>query len=202
MSNLILSVSITSMEIVIIIIASVIILIPFIVFLARFKKCPKGKALVIYGAKLGFNPDGTPKTVKIVSGGAAFVLPFIQSYKYLDLTPFTVKVESKNIITNKDERVNVVFSYKIAISCESDYKQNVAERLFGMPMEEIKDMTEDIVTGQINSFVSNWDSENIEKDKYKVFDKVTENISNTLKMVGLKIQRAELTDFYKVKNSL
>lgn len=200
MSNLILSVS--SIEIIFIIVACVIILIPFIIFLARFKSCPKGKAIVVYGAKLGVNPDGTPKTVKIVSGGAVFVLPFIQSYKYLDLTPFTVKVDSKNIITNKDERVNVVFSYKIAISCESDYKQNAAERLLGMPMEEIKDMAEDIVTGQINSVVSNWDSENIEKDKYKVFDKVTENLSNTLKMVGLKIQRSELTDFYKVINNL
>lgn len=199
MSNLI--ISLTTINIITIVIACVVVLIPVLIFLVGYKKCPKGKALVIYGAKLGYNDDGTPKQSKIVRGGAAFVLPIFQSYQYLDLTPFSLNVESKNIITNKDERVNVLCDFKFAVSQKDEFIQNAAERLLGSPLDEIKDMAEDFAKGAINTLISKWDSENIEKDKYKVFDQIVENLSNTLKMVGLEIKRANLTDLYTVKNN-
>lgn len=189
-------------SIIIAIVAVVVVLVLILLlFLTRYKKCRKGKAIVVYGAKLGYNADGTPKNSKVVYGGAVFVLPFIQSYEYLDITPISVNIESKNIITNKDERVNVSFAFKFCIPNKDDYLKNAAERLLGLSSKEVQELAEDLATTEINNMISNWDSHNIEKDKFKISDQITENLSNTLKKIGLIIQRANLTDFYTVKNN-
>ena len=40
---------------------------------------------MVYG-KIGTNKDGTARSAKCIHGGAAFIVPIIQSYAYLDLT--------------------------------------------------------------------------------------------------------------------
>ena len=63
-----------------------------IVIVSRYKKCPSDKIMVIYGAAIGNNHDGTPRTAKCIHGGAAFVVPIFQSYEYMDLTPMSISV--------------------------------------------------------------------------------------------------------------
>ena len=50
-----------------------------IVIVSRYKKCPSDKIMVIYGAAIGSNHDGTPRTAKCIHGGAAFVVPIFKS---------------------------------------------------------------------------------------------------------------------------
>ena len=49
-----------------------------LVALVRYKKCPSDKIMVIYG-KISPNKDGTYRSAKCIHGGAALVLPFVQS---------------------------------------------------------------------------------------------------------------------------
>ena len=47
--------------------------------LSRYRKCPSDKILVIYG-KVGSDKNGQARSAKCVHGGAAFIMPIIQSY--------------------------------------------------------------------------------------------------------------------------
>ena len=44
----------------------------------RYKICPPDKIMVVQGALIGKNSDGTPRGAKCTHGGAQFVWPFFQ----------------------------------------------------------------------------------------------------------------------------
>jgi len=71
-----------------IVLASVVCLL-FLTFIARYKRCPSNKILVIYGKTGG----GT--AAKCIHGGAAFVIPLLQDYEFLDLEPFVVPTDKR-----------------------------------------------------------------------------------------------------------
>ncbi|MEL7376601.1 MAG: flotillin family protein, partial [Bacteroidota bacterium] len=52
--------------------------------ISRFRRCPSDKILVVYGK------TGGQASAKCYAGGATFVWPIIQDYKYLDLTPLSI----------------------------------------------------------------------------------------------------------------
>ena len=65
--------------------------------LSRYRKCPSDKVLVIYG-KVGTDKNGQTKSAKCIHGGAAFIIPVLQSYQYMDLTPISINVDLKNAL--------------------------------------------------------------------------------------------------------
>lgn len=66
-----------------------------LVIVSRFRRCPSDKVMVIYG-KVGQNKDGTARSAKCIHGGAAFIMPVVQDYEYLDLTPMSLSVDLKS----------------------------------------------------------------------------------------------------------
>ena len=64
--------------------------------LSRYRKCPSDKVLVIYG-KAGTDKNGQARSARCIHGGAAFIMPVIQSYEYMDLTPISINVDLKKI---------------------------------------------------------------------------------------------------------
>ena len=58
----------------------------------RYKRCPSDKILVVFG-KVGGGTGGSSS--KCIHGGAAFIWPIFQDYKFLDLTPISIEVELK-----------------------------------------------------------------------------------------------------------
>ena len=76
-------------------IIAVVLLTTIIVILSRYRKCPSDKVLVIYG-KVGSDKNGVTKSARCIHGGAAFIIPVLQAYQYMDLTPISISVDLKN----------------------------------------------------------------------------------------------------------
>ncbi len=93
------------MELIIAICAGVLVLLVAIIgILSRYRKCPSDKVLVIYG-KLGKDANGQRRSAKCIHGGAEFIIPVIQSYQYMDLTPISINVDLK---THFQSRISVL----------------------------------------------------------------------------------------------
>lgn len=89
------------MEPVIIICVIVVVLFAAIMaILSRYRKCPSDKVLVIYG-KVGTDKNGQARSARCIHGGAAFIVPIIQSYEYMDLTPISINVDLKNALQGR-----------------------------------------------------------------------------------------------------
>lgn len=177
-----------------IVLAVVIVLFAFIVvFASRYKKCPSDKIMVIYG-KVGTNRDGTQRSAKCIHGGAAFIVPIVQSYEYLDLTPLSIPVDLTNALSHQNIRVDVPSRFTVGISTEVGVMQNAAERLLGLKLAEIQELAKDIIFGQLRLVIATMDIEEINTDRDKFLDAVSGNVETELKKIGLRLINVNVTD--------
>lgn len=169
------------------------IFITLVAVFARYKKCPSDKVLVVYGMT-GKGTDGESRSAKCIHGGAAFVWPVIQSYKFLDLTPISIEVNLTNALSKQNIRVDVPSRFTVGISTEPSIMPNAAERLLGLPMREIQELAKDIIFGQLRLVVATMDIEEINSDRDKFLLNVASNVENELKKIGLKLINVNVTD--------
>ncbi len=164
-----------------------------ILVVSRYKKCPSDKVMVIYG-NVGTNKDGTSRSAKCIHGGAAFVVPVVQAYEYLDLTPLSISVDLRSALSRQNIRVDVPSSFTVGISTEPGVMQNAAERLLGLKMVEIQELAKDIIFGQLRLVIATMDIEEINTDRDKFLDAVSGNVETELKKIGLRLINVNVTD--------
>ncbi len=161
--------------------------------LSRYRKCPSDKVLVIYG-KVGSDKNGQTKTARCIHGGAAFIVPIIQSYQYMDLTPISINVDLKKALSKQNIRVDVPSRFTVGISTEPGVMQNAAERLLGLKMLEIQELAKDIILGQLRLVIATMEIEEINSDRDKFLLAVSNNVEIELKKIGLRLINVNITD--------
>ena len=156
-------------------------------FISRYKRCPSDKILVIYG--------NTGKgSAKCIHGGAAFIIPVLQDYQYLDLSPINIDVDLRGALSKQNIRVNVPSRFTIAISNSDGIMQAAAERLLGKSVQQIKEIATDIIFGQLRLVVATMDIEEINADRDKFLSSVMNNVETELKKIGLTLINVNVTD--------
>ena len=161
--------------------------------LSRYRKCPSDKVLVIYG-KVGNDTSGQMRSAKCIHGGAAFIIPIIQAYQYMDLTPISINVDLKNALSKQNIRVDVPSRFTVGISTEPGIMQNAAERLLGLKLAEIQELAKDIIFGQLRLVIATMDIEEINTDRDKFLLAVSNNVEIELKKIGLRLINVNVTD--------
>ena len=174
-------------------VVAIVIFTGLIVVISRYKKCPSDKVMVIYG-NVGTNKDGTSRSAKCIHGGAAFIVPVVQAYEYLDLTPLSISVDLRSALSRQNIRVDVPSSFTVGISTEPGVMQNAAERLLGLKMIEIQELAKDIIFGQLRLVIATMDIEEINTDRDKFLDAVSGNVETELKKIGLRLINVNVTD--------
>ncbi len=177
----------------IILVIVVILVITMLFILSRYRKCPSDKILVVYG-KVGTDEFGNPRSAKCIHGGAAFIVPVIQSYQYLDLTPISMNVDLRNALSKQNIRINVPSRFTVGISTEPGVMQNAAERLLGLKLVEIQELAKDIIFGQLRLIIATMDIEEINADRDKFLVAVSKNVEIELKKIGLRLINVNVTD--------
>ena len=179
--------------VVIVCVVVVVLFAAIIAILSRYRKCPSDKVLVIYG-KVGIDKNGQTRSAKCIHGGAAFIVPVIQSYEYMDLTPISINVDLKNALSKQNIRIDVPSRFTVGISTEPGVMQNAAERLLGLKLVEIQELAKDIIFGQLRLIIATMDIEEINSDRDKFLLAVSNNVEIELKKIGLKLINVNVTD--------
>ena len=159
-----------------------------IVLVKRYKRCPSDRILVVYGKV------GGGQSAKCIHGGAAFIYPVIQDYKFLDLTPISIEVNLVNALSKQNIRVNVPSRFTIGVSTEPGIMQNAAERLLGLNQSDIQELAQEIIFGQLRLVVASMDIEEINNDRDKFLTNISQSVESELKKVGLKLINVNITD--------
>jgi len=165
----------------------VVIFVTISALIARYKRCPSDKILVVYG-KTG----GT--SAKCIHGGGAFIWPVIQDFAFLDLKPISIEANLTNALSRQNIRVDVPCRFTIAISTESDTMNTAAERLLGLNPAQIQELAKDILFGQLRLVIATMTIEEINTDRDKFLDSISKNIDSELKKIGLKLINVNVTD--------
>ncbi|MBJ6369505.1 flotillin family protein [Snuella sedimenti] len=159
-----------------------------IILIKRYKRCPSDRILVVYGKVSG------GQSAKCIHGGAAFILPVIQDYEFLDLTPISIEVNLVNALSKQNIRVNVPSRFTIGVSTEPGVMQNAAERLLGLGLQDIQELAKEIIFGQLRLVVASMDIEEINSDRDKFLTNISQSVESELKKVGLKLINVNITD--------
>ncbi|MBR5041937.1 MAG: flotillin family protein [Bacteroidales bacterium] len=166
----------------------VVLFVTFAAILARYKRCPSDKILVIYGK------TGRHASAKCIHGGASFIWPVFQSYAFLDLTPISIECNLTNALSKQNIRVDVPCRFTVGISTEADSMTNAAERLLGLSTEDIRNIATDILFGQLRLVIATMDIEEINADRDKFLANVSTNVEAELRKIGLKLINVNVTD--------
>ena len=157
-------------------------------FISRYKRCPSDKILVVYGK------TGGSQSAKCYAGGATFVWPIIQDYKYLDLTPLSIDVNLQDALSKQNIRVSVPAQFTVGISNKPELMLSAAERLLTLQRGAISSLAHDIIMCQMRLVIANMDIEELNADRDKFVDSVYSNVGDELNKVGLALINVNVTD--------
>jgi flotillin len=159
----------------------VIVLGTLLFWVQRYKRCPSDKILVIYGK------TGGARSSLCIHGGACFVWPVLQSFQWLDLSPIPIDLGVKEFSPNEKDRVKILSKLIAGISTEAGIMENAAERLLGLKVDSIRDLTLEITEGCMRSAVKELGAEAIQSDPDSLVDRLGERLDAVLKDIGLKV---------------
>ncbi len=160
-----------------------------VIFMAsRFKRCPSDKILVISGRV------GRGNSSKCLHGGGEFIMPLVQEYRYMSLTPLTINIPLQNALSLQNIRINVPSTFTVGISTNPDVMTIAAERLVGLTPALIEAMAKEIIFGQLRLTVASLTIEQINQDRESFLEAVRKNVEPELNKIGLYLINVNITD--------
>ncbi len=166
----------------------VFLLVVVITLISRYRMCPPDRVLVVYG-KLA---NGLSS--RCYHGGSTFVIPFFQSYSYLDLTPINIDIELKGALSSQNIRIDAPASFTIGVSTDPEVMQNAATRLLGRSLDEVQQLASEIIMGQMRVVFASMSIEEINNDREKLIALITKGVEVELHKVGLRMINGNIRD--------
>jgi len=157
-------------------------------FAMRFKRCPSDKILVIYGKTSG------GRSSRCIHGGAAFVWPMIQAYQFLDLTPIPIDIRLEGALSKQNIRINTPSTFTVGIATEKGVMENAAERLLGLTLNDIQQLAQDIIFGQMRVVIATMPIEEINADRDKLIENISNGVEVELRKVGIRLINVNIQD--------
>ena len=159
-----------------------------ILFATHYKKCPSDKILVIYGKTTG------GRFSRCIHGGSAFVWPLIQTYQFLDLAPITIDIKLERAPTQDNIDLDVPSTFTVGIATERGVMENAAERLVGLTLNDIHQLAQDIIFGQMRHVIANMTFEELTTDRDKVTKNISKYVEIGLRKLGLWLTNVNIQD--------
>ncbi len=159
-----------------------------LLFIARYKRCPSNKILVVYGKV------GQDKSAKCIHGGGAFILPVVQDWEYLNLSPIPIDIDLKGALSKQNIRINTPSTFTVGISTHQGIMLNAAERLLGLSDEEVRLQALDIIIGQLRLVIATLSIEEINKDREQFLQLINKHVASELNKIGLELINVNIKD--------
>jgi len=171
-----------------IIVVVVVVFVTFLAIVSRYRKCSSDQILVIYGNV------GKGKSSRCIHGGAAFIWPIIQDYRFLSLRPIQINIPLDNALSRQNIRISVPSIFTIGISTDPSKTMAAAERLLGLDPKDIEQIAKEIILGQLRQVVVTMDIEEINADRDKFLASISQNVEIELGKIGLRLLNVNITD--------
>jgi flotillin len=155
---------------------------------SNYKRCSSNQVLVIFGR------TSKSQAAKTVHGGADFVWPLFQDYRYLSLEPIQIEIPLRGALSAENIRVNVTSVFTVAIGTQPDVMTNAAIRLLDLTTEEIRKQAEEIIFGQLRQVIASMRIEDINRDRDTFLEHIQNSVEPELKKIGLVLINVNITD--------
>ena len=178
----------TSTFVVLLCVLAAVLFVKFLTVARFYKRCPSDRILVIYGKVAG------GRSAHCIHGGGAFIIPLVQDYAYIGLTPMTINIPLQNALSFQNIRINVPSTFTVGVSTDPAVMVNAAERLLGLRADAIEGMAKEIIFGQLRLTVASLTIEQINQDRESFLAEIRKNVEPELNKIGLNLINVNITD--------
>lgn len=172
-------------------ILAVIIVVLIVLVLINYKKCPKGKAIIVYN-KFAKNK----LTKRIEENSSTFIIPFIQGYAILPSEPIILEIEANGNIARDKAKIEISIIFTIMASSNNEILQNAVYNIAGLNNAQIIELARDIMTEELYNNLSKLTIRDISDEKLLI-NAIGPSIAKRLKDIGFELKNVILN---KIKN--
>ena len=169
------------------------------VVITHYVKCKPNEILIKYG-KTGKGGKDSIRSAKIVHGKGTFVWPIVQGYATMSLQPIQMNLDFKGALSAENIRVDVPTNLTVAIDTDDAMMQTAAERLLGMEPRDIEKLVSEVIYGQMRIVIARLTISEMNTDREKFQQMITENVTNELKKYGLKLMNINIINIQDAAN--
>ena len=155
------------------------------------------KMRIVGGNELGVvSGKGGTKGFRSFSGGRAFIIPLLNRFAKLDLTPHTVEVGVDSAIASGVVPLNVKATVSFAIASNEAGRSRAATRILSLAedWEELRITASDIIEGHLRDSIASITPEQVMKDKDTLVAKMINVCKGDLENIGLEITTMNIAD--------
>ena len=158
----------------------------FVVLALRYKRCPPGKVMILSGR------TGDERGYRIIEGGGALVLPFLQEHAYLDLAPLAVRTQVRDVATQEQGR----FEAEVEASVAIDRKRldTAATRLLHLSSDQIATQADAAIRATLRRVAGPLDNDD-GKAREQLENALLVALAADLSMLGLALERLSVERF-------
>ncbi|WP_442951172.1 SPFH domain-containing protein [Paenibacillus sp. 481] len=166
-------------------------------FWARYKTVSPDEAMIVTGSYLGsknVNTDESGRSMKIVRGGGAFILPIFQQVQFLSLLSHKLDVTTPEVYTEQGVPVmtDAVAIIKIGGSVED--VATAAEQFLGKPTDGLKSEAQEVLEGHLRAILGSMTVEEVYRNRDRFAQEVQSVAARDLKKMGLQIVSFTIKD--------
>jgi flotillin len=165
---------------------------PILLYSWRYKKVPPDRAMVVYGRKqIG------KKGYQVISGGAKFIVPIVESYEFLPLDVRTLDVNVNDIVTDvarSGAKVNIKTVAQVKVSSDPSTLDTAAEHLLHKSDSEINEIAMKTLEGHVRGVCATLTVELINSDRDAISSQIQTMAAADLKNMGIDIRSFVIRD--------
>jgi flotillin len=156
-------------------------------FIARnYIKVAPNQVAVFYGRKYK-TKDGQTVGFKVVTGGAKFKVPIVESVQMLDLSIFSIDLQVKSAPNKDGVPVNLEGVANVKILSDESSLMSACERFLHKTPAEIKDIAFKNLEGHLRAIAGGMTIEELVGDRSKLNQAVLNDATTDLKKLGLGV---------------
>jgi flotillin len=182
---------------IILVLLTFVIMASFGIYASRYKKVPPNTAMIVYGRK----QVGTGKGFRVITGGAKFIVPIVESYELLPLKIRTLNLDLNDVVIdveNQRSKIRMKVMTQVKISSDPRILDVAAEHLLHKTDKEINYIACKTIEGHIRGICAILSFEDIQIDRDAVAGKVMEYADRDLKNMGLEMRALIIKDMQAV----
>lgn len=162
-------------------------IIAIVSFISRnYIKVPPNKVAVFFGRKYT-TKEGQEVGFRVVTGGAKFKIPILESVQFLDLSVFSLDLEVSKAPNKDGVPVNLKGVANVKILSDEASLMAACERFLGKTEEEIKNIAFKNLEGHLRAIAGKMSIEELVGDRTKLNQAILEDATVDLKKLGLGV---------------
>ena len=151
---------------------------------------------IVGGNELGIVSGGGKKGFKTLSGGRVFIIPILNKFAIIDLTPHTIEVVVDSAIAEGIIPLNVKATVSFSIASNEAGRNRAVTRILNMThnWEGLRVVASDIIEGHLRDAIATMTPEQVMQDKDTLVARMINVCKSDLENIGLEITTMNIAD--------